>query len=258
MAETAYDRYLKDQALKGNIEEREAGINNLDELREAIQSFVIDTTEPKKPVKWFAESADPRAVLNLYYTLNPTRRLGQFLATGEDPKEAIKEIEIEEKDYISGLDEVAKGIDSGIHDLAHGVGSLLFTGTDLIANTEFLSKFEKLMEEKEPERPETWRGELTSLLVQYGIPGIGVQKILSRIPAVVKMKKAANAIKGGKTRKISQVATRSGEGLALIGITDFLASEPGRDSLFFEPESTEGLTGRKKAEAEFRYKIKYF
>ena len=257
MAETAYDRYLKDQALKGNIEEREAGINNLDELREAIQSFVIDTTEPKKPVKWFAESADPRAVLNLYYTLNPTRRLGQFLATGEDPKEAIKEIEIEEKDYISGLDEVAKGIDSGIHDLAHGVGSLLFTGTDLIANTEFLSKFEKLMEEKEPERPETWRGELTSLLVQYGIPGIGVQKILSRIPAVVKMKKAANAIKGGKTRKISQVATRSGEGLALIGITDFLASEPGRESLFFEPESTEGLTGRKKAAAEFRNKIKY-
>ena len=80
---------------------------------------------------------------NLYYTLNPTRRLGQFLATGEDPKEAIKEIEIEEKDYISGLDEVAKGIDSGIHDLAHGVGSLLFTGTDLIANTEFLSKFEE-------------------------------------------------------------------------------------------------------------------
>jgi len=257
MADTAYDRYLKDQSDQGNLQEREGVINNLDELRESIQNVVVDTTKPKKPVKWFAESADPGAVLNLYYTLNPTARLTQSILGGEDPKESIKKLKVEEKDYISGLDEIAKGIDGGLYDLAHGMGSLLFTGTDLIANTDLLSDFEKLMEEKEPDRPETWRGDLTSLLVQYGTPGVGVQKILSRIPAVVKMKKAANAVKGGKARKISQVATRSAEGLALVGVTDFLASEPGRDSLFVKPENTDGLTGRKKAAAEFRNKIKY-
>ena len=257
MADTAYDRYLKDQSDQGNLQEREGVINNLDELRESIQNVVVDTTKPKKPVKWFAESADPGAVLNLYYTLNPTARLTQSILGGEDPKESIKKLKVEEKDYISGLDEIAKGIDGGLYDLAHGMGSLLFTGTDLIANTDLLSDFEKLMEEKEPDRPETWRGDLTSLLVQYGTPGVGVQKILSRIPAVVKMKKAANAVKGGKARKISQVATRSAEGLALVGVTDFLASEPGRDSLFVKPENTDSLTGRKKAAAEFRNKIKY-
>ena len=36
-----------------------------------------------------------------------------------------------------------------------------------------------------------------------------------------------------------------------------LASEPGRESIFFEPEDTKGLTGRKKAGAEFRNRIKY-
>ena len=85
MAETAYDRYLKDQALKGNIEEREAGINNLDELREAIQSFVIDTTEPKKPVKWLS-LPDPKNILNLYFTLSPTARLNTAIGVKKAPK----------------------------------------------------------------------------------------------------------------------------------------------------------------------------
>ena len=56
MADTAYDRYLKDQANQGNLQKRESVVNNLDELRESIQNVVIDTTKPKKPVKWFAES----------------------------------------------------------------------------------------------------------------------------------------------------------------------------------------------------------
>ena len=129
MADTAYERYLTDQAAEENIFQ-EGKVNNLDELRESIQNIVTETTEPKKPVKWFAESADPKAILNLYYTLNPTKRLTDMFTMrqpGEpliDPKERIKNIKIEEKDYISGLDEIAKGIDSGLYDLVHGVGSL--------------------------------------------------------------------------------------------------------------------------------------
>ena len=71
------------------------------------------------------------------------------------------------------------------------------------------------------------------------------------------MKKAADAVKGGKLRKSSQIATRMVEGASIVGATDFIASEPGRESLFFKPEDTEGLSGRKKAAAEFRNRIKY-
>jgi len=133
----------------------------------------------------------------------------------------------------------------------------LFAGTDLLANTDFMTKFEKVMEENEPTRPETWRGEVTSLLTQFGIPGTGIAKIAGRIPGVVKMKRAADAVKGGKVRKVSQVASRMAEGAGIVAATDFLASNPGRQSLFVEAEDTKGLTGRKKAGAEFRNRIKY-
>ena len=111
----------------------------------------------------------------------------------KDPKELIKKIPDQEKDYISGLDEIAKGIDSGIYDLQHSIGSLLFAGTDLIANTDFMSGFEKIMEKEETvyasNRPETWRGEVTSLLTQFGIPGTLTLtgKNIGRIPVVSKM-----------------------------------------------------------------------
>ena len=71
------------------------------------------------------------------------------------------------------------------------------------------------------------------------------------------MKKAADAVKGGKLRKTSQVASRIAEGATIVGATDFLVSEPGRTSFFVNPEDTKGLTGRKKAGAEFRNRIKY-
>ena len=71
------------------------------------------------------------------------------------------------------------------------------------------------------------------------------------------MKKAADAVKGGKARKVSQIASRMVEGAGIVGATDFLASEPGRESIFFEPEDTKGLSGREKAGAEFRNRIKY-
>ena len=50
------------------------------------------------------------------------------------------------------------------------------------------------------------------------------------------MKKAADAVKGGKARKVSQVASRIAEGATIVGATDFLASEPGRESFFVNPK----------------------
>ena len=60
-----------------------------------------------------------------------------------------------------------------------------------------------------------------------------------------------------KLLRVIQVASRAVEGLTIVGATDFLASEPGRTSAFVNPEDTKGLTGRKKAAAEFRNRIKY-
>ena len=272
MADTAYERFLKDpnkeEAVEVDIKEQPP--LDLDKVKLKIQNELKSQSAPKKPVKWLA-MPDPKSVLEMYYTFNPTQRLGSAIAGTKDPMQQVKDLpdakapsfrinnkEItQERDYTTGLDEIAKGISSGIYDLQNSLGSLLFAGTDLAANTDFLSKFEKIMEENEPTRPETWRGEVTSLLTQYGIPGTGIAKIAGRIPSVVRMKKAADAVKGGKLRKVSQVSSRIAEGAGIVGATDFLASNPGRESFFVEPEDTKGLTGRKKAGAEFRNRIKY-
>ena len=223
MADTAYERFLKDpdkeEAVEVDIKEQKP--LDLDQVKLKIQEELSSQTKPKKPVKWLA-MPDPKSILEMYYTLSPNNYIGNAITAmtkGEvnlSSMEAIKALpdakapsfkinnkEItQERDYTTGLDEIAKGISSGVYDLQNSLGSLLFAGTDLAANTDFLSDFEKVMEKREPTRPETWRGEVTSLLTQYGIPGTGIAKITGRIPAVVKMKKAADAVKGGKARKI--------------------------------------------------------
>ena len=260
MATTAYERFLKDptkeEAVEVDIKDQKP--IDLDEIKFKIQETLTEQTEPKKPVKWLS-LPEPKNVLSLYYRLNPTRKIADTIALGQNPLDLVDQKPIEEKDYISGLDEIVTGIDSGLYDLQHSIGSLMFAGTDLIANTDFMSEFEKIMQKDEnlPQRPETWRGEITSLLTQFGIPGTLITKIVGRIPVVAKMYQASNKIKSGALKKTSKVAVRATEGATIVGATDFLASEPGRESLFFEPESTEGLTGRKKAGAEFRNRIKY-
>ena len=278
MAETAYERFLKDPDKNEavNIDIKESKPFDLEETKLKIQEELQLQSEPKKPVKWLA-MPDPKSILELYYSLSPRNEIGMAITAMTKGKinmtsmEAIKALpdakapsfkinneEItQERDYTTGLDEIAKGISSGVYDLKYSIGSMLFAGTDLLANTDFMSSFEKIMEREEPTRPETWRGEVVSLLTQYGIPGGAVAKVVGRIPGVVKIKKAADAIKGGKVRKVSQIAIRSAQGATIVGATDFVASEPGRESFFFKPESTEGLTGRKKAAAHFRNRIKY-
>ena len=172
MAETAYERFLKDvkddEAV--DIEIRDPKPLDLDQVKFKIQNELAGQTEPKKPVKWLA-MPEPKSILEMYYTFNPTKRLANSIAGIKDPLQQAKELpdakapsfkinneEItQERDYTTGLDEIAKGISSGTYDLQNSLGSLLFAGTDLVFNTDFMSDFEKVMERNEPTRPETWR-----------------------------------------------------------------------------------------------------
>jgi hypothetical protein len=260
MADSALERYLKDKQLQ----DTQPGKNkNIEEIKQSFQDTLTGLTEPKPPVKFFRSflprktedgSIRDTSALRFGLFLNPSLRTSASITAGED---IVKKLESEDdKDYISGLDEVRKGVESGIFDLAKGTGSLLFAGTDLALDTDFQSAFEEFMEDKEPDRPETWRGELVGLLTQFGVPGGLIQKVVNRIPKVAKVKNAISKMKGIK-KPVSTVASRVVEGATIVGATDFIASEPERPSIFFEPENTEGLTGRKKAAAVFRNKIKY-
>ena len=260
MADSALERYLKDKQLQ----DTQPGKNkDIEEIKQSFEDTLTGLTEPKPPVKFFRSflprktkegKIEDTSLLRFGLFLNPQLRTAASLTAGED---IIRKLESEDdKDYISGLDEVRKGIETGVFDLAKGTGSLLFAGTDYFRDTDFQSAFEEFMEDKEPDRPETWRGELVGLLTQYGVPGGLIQKVVNRIPKVAKIKNAISKMKGIK-KPISTVASRVVEGITVVGATDFIASEPERPTMFFEPESTEGLTGKKKAAAIFRNKVKY-
>jgi hypothetical protein len=273
MADTALERYKKDT--QQEVEQTKPGeIRTLNEFQAAFLKSLENVGEPKKPVEYLTpfkevfkdpKEAKDTSILRFGLFLDPILRFNVQSSLNKKMKEEGKpNVDImqmleskDEKDYISGWDEIRKGVEGGSYNLGVSLGTILFGGTDLIANTDFLTKFEDFMKDKEPSRPETWRGDLTSLLVQFGVPGGLIQKVINRTKTAGKIKKAIEGIKGSKTRKVATIAQRAIEGATIVGATDFLASEPGRKSLFFEPESTSGLTGRKRAAAEFRNKIKY-
>ena len=66
MAETAYERFLKDPNKEEavNIDIKEDRPLDLDEVKLKIQNKLAGQTEPKKPVKWLA-MPDPKSILEL-------------------------------------------------------------------------------------------------------------------------------------------------------------------------------------------------
>ena len=158
-----------------------------------------------------------------------------------------------EKDYISGLDELAKGVEQGQWKLSGAINQLVTIPTDFVLGTDFTTALEKKLTDGsiKPDEPETWRGELTSLGVQFGVPGGVITKLLSRSNALAPIYKL---LKLNKANKVSKIARRSIESMTALGATDFIASSPGRPVLnpWLQPHYTPGLTGRKKAVEEFK------
>ncbi len=152
-----------------------------------------DIAADKKPVRWnFLK--DSEGLLNLGLTLAPDIKL--MIASGlakkgiePDPIKYFRETKINERDYIDGFDDIAKAIDSGVHTLSWSIGDLLFMGIPALqGDSTFRDKFNKMMEESQPEAPETWQGDLVSLLVQFGVPASVITKIGARAKSVQKIK----------------------------------------------------------------------
>ena len=267
MADTAYERFKKDQELSKTQKKEPGTINTVNKIQESFLKALEAIGEPKKPVKYLRPlnifQKEDKSLARFILAASPELKIYVDKKLSEKHGKPIDSIKFsedaEEKDYISILDEVRKGVDTGAYDLALGLKETLFTGSDYFFGTEFLEEFDKMMADpdKQPDRPETWRGDLVGLMTQFAIPGGIIQKVLRRTKTAGQIKSLINKIKGTNTRKISKIAARAIEGIAVVGATDFIASEPGRRSLFFEPESTKGLTGKERVAASFRNKIKY-
>ena len=170
-------RVKKPYTIQRKEKEDKKPINNLDKFQKAFLEAIQNMEEPPKPVKWWkpikesfkpVEEQKDASVARFAFMLNPALRLHVNKALTKKEGKYTDVVEMlkskDEKDYISGLDEIRTGLESGGHNVGASLGSLLFGGTDLALNTDFLSKFEELMKKAKPEQPETWRGELISLM----------------------------------------------------------------------------------------------
>ena len=273
MAIKPYERYKVDVAPE---KEKKKQLENYTDFQKAVLSALEEYTEPKKPVKYFFgldDAAKQVGVTTLSNILNPTKYLAQTLLPAKDSRTGkekppfyninkfIRESKgMKEKDYISGLDEIAKGLETGVWKTTGALTPLITAPIDFSLNTDFTNAVEEALNDEriKPDEPETWRGELTSLGVQYGIPGTLITKLIMRANALAPAYKALGINKSTKTSKI---ARRALEWASVGAVTDFIASEPDRGPItpipFTQPSDTKGLTGRKKAAAVLKNKVKY-
>ncbi len=159
MADTAYERYKKDTS-KENIKD-------YTDFQKAMLSALESMAEPKKPVKWFfGKDKGDTGALTLATTLSPTIQLSSWFSEFKDKEgKVIKPRYVnlnkwireysgqKEKDYISGLDELAKGVETGTWQLSGAINQLITIPTDFVLGTDFTTALEKKMNDERIAKP---------------------------------------------------------------------------------------------------------
>ena len=95
-----------------------------------------------------------------------------------------------EDDEIDIGREFQKSITTGVTYSTKGVAEIFTTITDAIGDTNFTKDLDRLTEDfLEHQKPETWQGDVTRLVTQYGLPSTWVSKLLTKLPKLHKLKK---------------------------------------------------------------------
>jgi hypothetical protein len=132
-------------------------------------------------------------------------------------------------------------------------------GIDLARDTNLSKKIDDMADEAlKDDRPDSFIGNLTSLLTEYAVPSSIATKLVGRASKIQGIRYLADKL---GTTKASKYARRAFEGAAIVGVTDFLAGREGLPTIFSKTaegmEPLEGLSGRKRAVAELRNKVRY-
>jgi len=243
---------------------------------ETVQDILKNSVEikPRKKINW------GQSLLSLGKSILVPDRFTNFRKKLENPDESF----FEEKDYIDVVDELKKGINTGTYKSAYNFIELLPLTADLIANTDFTTKLENSIAKwPEGNKPETLFGDVTSILTEYAVPAKLANMILKGVSKIPKVKKAIDKVQEveekllplpkfvlktpikkipvvtvGGPGLITNVARRVGYGGALLGLTDAIGSGPGAPAPFWSKlEDTKNLSGREKAVAKFKNKLRY-
>jgi len=170
----------------------------------------------------------------------------------------------QEKDYIDFFEDMEKSIFGAAQNIGYSIGDLLTTGIDMAVDTNLTEALDKAYEENKIADPETLLGSVNKVLIEYGIPGGAVFKIMNRAKKLFKSKKAADAKKAatltGQGSKLVNTAKRVGYMSTAFAATDFITSgarSKTQEPMIMDAENEEGLQGRDLALARFRNKLRF-
>ena len=172
-------------------------------------------------------------------------------------KKLEEEGKLNEQDASSWIDEVRKGVNAGQARVAYSFADLLFGGIDIALDTQLTKKVDEIYNNYKPEQPEDAIGDITSLLVEYGLPGSVVLKVGNRARKLIPgASRLTNYLSKNKFTNVAQRAIGFG---ALGAATDFIASGPDAPVPFQEEKlvDTEGLEGRELATARLKNRLLY-
>ena len=227
-------------------EKKPTEFNEAESVLEALRSRT--NKKEKKPVKFTWKGLG-----NLVANFSPDlgvkyRRLKALTEETAKP---------EEKDYIDFFEDVEKGLYGIAENTAYSVGDLATTGIDAVAGTDLNEKITEAFEENKLDDPETLIGKATELIGTYTIGGGVAFKILNRVKKLATLRKGKALAAATVGKKVSDIAGKAGYMAGVFGVTDFLVNEPDKRALFTKLEKTEGLSGRERAAANFRNRLKF-
>ena len=173
----------------------------------------------------------------------------------------------EERDLAKELD---RAIIDGPVRAVKGVLEFVTAGIDKGLDTNLTNKLDGVTRKflLEHGNPNTWQGDLTSIIGQYALPSTITLKLLGNANKIKNVRnlskyidKSIGKIKNKYIRNTvagsTSLATRVGKGGLALGITDMAFSDADRPTLFIDKVDEEGLSGRELATARLVNKLKF-
>ena len=173
-----------------------------------------------------------------------------------------------------GQADLAKDIHKGILEgpilAVKGVAELVTSGVDFAFDTDFTKKLDTITRDylEEHGNPETWQGDVTKLVGQYGYPGTLALKLVNNIGKINSVGKAYKKLRGSLSaienkffrrgsKFITSVARRSGQAGLSLGITDAVVKSSEEPTYKIKKIDEEGKSGRDLSVARLLNKIKF-
>ena len=201
-------------------------------------------------------------------------RLSEYLTSGYQPVPGTDQ----EAAYIDGIDEINRALESGVRNLSFNTMDLILGGIDLsgFGDGKLSERLRENYEKTAKNDPETFMGDMISLLVEFGVPGGLVTKLVTRLQKAMRLKGVNTMtryidddVMGGArfAMQASNVAKRMGTGAVIFGAADVIGGGPYNTLTRMLPEDatllpgkqidTKNLSGKELAVANFKNRVRF-